>query len=145
MIVAVIRLQKLMIRFFRFIWNDALACLSASLAVVGLVVVLSPVEGMPDSYGYWVLGFGCGVLAYRIAKSATLLSFGSHTCPEVLDKYVGFRDVAKIEYSFNTETRTVFGRWQSFDQQYELMVAYWKTYPSFHVAYWSSTPNARAG
>ena len=140
----VIRLQILMSRFLRFIWNDAIAYLAGAIAIIGVVVVLLPIQGMPEYYGYWVLGVGSIVLAYRIAKSAALLSLGSHTCPKVLDKYIGFRDVAKIHYSFTSDSSTVRGTWQSFDQQCDLMVAYWKSYPSFHIAYWN-TSDANAG
>ncbi|MEM9411641.1 MAG: hypothetical protein AAGA30_11040 [Planctomycetota bacterium] len=132
-------------RFFRFLWNDALTYLSASLAVVGVIVVLRPVDGMPNSYGFWVLGLGGMMLACRIAKSAALLSFGSHTRPKILDKYVGYHNVAKIKYSFKTETATVLGKCQLFDQQNELMVAYWRSYPTFHIAYWTSNEHANAG
>ena len=63
-----------MSRFLRFIWNDAIAYLAGAIAIIGVVVVLLPIQGMPEYYGYWVLGVGSIVLAYRIAKSAALLS-----------------------------------------------------------------------
>jgi hypothetical protein len=125
-----------MSHILRFIWNDALAYLSASDVFVGLIVAMVPVPEMPNSYGYWITVPSGAVLAYRIAKGALLLSFGVHVEADVLEKYVGYRNVAKIHYSFETETGTVIANWQSFDQQGQLLVAYWNSYPNFHIACW---------
>jgi hypothetical protein len=125
--------------FFKFIWNDALAYLSATAAFVGVIFAIMPqlVPEMPDSYGYWIAIPSGAVLGYRIGKGALLLTFGIHVDADVREKYVGFRDVAKTHYSLDTKTGKVIANWQSFDQQGQLRVAYWNSYPNFHIAYWS--------
>jgi len=96
-------------QFLRFVWNDALAFLAVSAVLAGVLVVLFPravASPMPSSYGYWIIVPSGAALAYRVAKAACLLRFGVHVDADILDKYVGFRNVAKINYSFDIETRT---------------------------------------
>lgn len=128
-----------MLQLLRYLWDDAFAYVAAAgILIGGLVACVPPIAPkMPPSYGYWVIGVSAAVFLYRASKAAILFRLGKRTEAQIHDVHRAI-GITKLSYSFKID-RTVYGKWQTSNQDSEgkLSVAYWESYPSFHIAYWN--------
>lgn len=140
-------------QLLRYFWDDAYSYLALAGTSIGVLVGFLPmlVPNMPSSYGWWIAGI-CGVgFLYRAMKAAILLRFGRHTEARIAEQSSSFRGVSNLTYFFRLENAsdaqtlhfTIHGKWDicNCPRHRELLVAYWKSYPNFHIAYWNyNTP-----
>ena len=140
-------------QLLRYLWDDAYSYLAIAGTSIGVLVGFLPmlVPDMPSSYGWWIAGI-CGAgLLYRAMKAAVLLRFGRHTAARIAEQSATFKGISNLTYYFRLESVsdakplhfTIHGKWDTSSRHSELSVAYWKSYPNFHIAYWNYNKQAR--